>query len=299
MVQCSVYLHHENDKVRRVLWIDPNKEITDFPQRCTPHDGMQTFDISPCPADLPPHRSPMPLLEIAAASIASALAAQEGGADRIELCANLREGGTTPSYGTLIEARRRLRIPIHVLIRPRGGDFLYNDAEAETMLRDIEACVQAGADGIVIGALDADADIDIALCGRMIAAAGALDVTFHRAFDAAREREAALETIVTLGCKRVLTSGGAANAPQGADALARLVWQAAGRIAIMAGGGVNADNVRELVTRTGVTECHSSASAARRSGMRLRREDLPGLEPDFVQTDVARVRALVAALHGS
>lgn len=239
----------------------------------------------------------MPLLEIAAASIASAVAAQEGGADRIELCANLREGGTTPSFGTLVEARERLRIPIHVLIRPRGGDFLYDEAEAAVMRRDIAACVQAGADGVVIGALDADGDIDVALCRRLIEAAGPLDVTFHRAFDAARDRESALETIVALGCKRILTSGGAPSAPQGADTLAQLVRQAAGRIAIMAGGGVNADNVRELVARSGVGECHGSAGAERRSGMRLRRTDLPGLEPDFVQTDVARVRALAAALR--
>lgn len=239
------------------------------------------------------------LLEIAAASIGSALAAQEGGAGRIELCANLREGGTTPSHGTLVEARKRLHIPIHVLIRPRGGDFLYDDAEIAVMLRDIAACVQAGADGVVIGALDADGDIDSDLCRQLIAAAGSLDVTFHRAFDAARDREAALEAIVALGCKRVLTSGGAANAALGADALAQVVRQANGRIAIMAGGGVNAANVGELVVRSGVDECHASAGGERRSLMRLRRTDLPGLEPDFVQTDVARVRALVAALSSA
>ena len=241
----------------------------------------------------------MPLLEIAAASIASALAAQEGGADRIELCANLREGGTTPSHGTLVEARKRLRIPIHVLVRTRGGDFLYNEAEAAAMIGDIEDCVRSGADGVVIGALDADGNVDVALCRRLVAAAGKLDVTFHRAFDVARDPTAALEDIIALSCARVLTSGAAASAPQGAEAIARHVHQANGRIAIMAGGGVSADNVRELVTRTGVTECHSSAGATLRSGMRLRREDLPGLEPDFVQTDVARVRALVAALRGS
>jgi len=244
------------------------------------------------------HQGLMPQLEIAAASIASALAAQEGGADRIELCANLREGGTTPSYGTLVEARRRLHIPIHVLIRPRGGDFLYDEAEGEVMLRDIHACLQAGADGVVIGALNADGDIDVALCRRLIEAAGRLDITFHRAFDAARDREAALETIVALGCKRVLTSGGAASASQGAETIAQLVRQAAGRVAIMAGGGVSANNVRELVARTGIEDCHASAGGERRSGMRLRRTDLPGLEPDFVETDVARVRALAAALRG-
>jgi copper homeostasis protein len=240
----------------------------------------------------------MPLLEIAAASIASAIAAQAGGADRIELCANLREGGTTPSYGTLVEARRRLHIPIHVLVRPRGGDFLYDDVEVAAMLSDVAACAQAGADGVVIGALDADGNVDVALCRQLIAAAGTLDVTFHRAFDAARDRDAALEHIIALGCARVLTSGGAANAPQGAEAIARLVHQANGRIAIMAGGGINADNVRELIARSGVAECHSSASAEHKSSMRLRRTDLPGLEPDFVETDVARVRALAAALRG-
>lgn len=239
----------------------------------------------------------MPLLEIAAASIGSALAAQEGGADRIELCANLREGGTTPSYGTLVEARERLHIPIHVLIRPRGGDFLYDDTEIAVMVRDIAACAQAGADGVVIGALDANGNVDLAVCRRLIEAAGPLDITFHRAFDAARDRDAALDAIVALGCRRVLTSGGAPSAPLGTDALARLVRQAAGRVAIMAGGGIHADNVRELVARTGITECHASAGGERRSNMILRRTDLPGLEPDFVQTDVARVRALKAALQ--
>lgn len=239
----------------------------------------------------------MPLLEIAAASIASAIAAQEGGADRIELCANLREGGTTPSPGTIIEARARLRIPIHVLIRPRGGDFLYDEAEVATMLADIDACVQAGADGVVVGALDAEGDLDIAVCRRLIAAAGPLDVTFHRAFDAARDRHAALEAIVALGCKRILTSGGAPSAMAGADAIAQLVRQAAGRVTIMAGGGVNADNVRDLVARTGIMECHASASATQRSAMRWRNSELPGLEPDHVQTDLARVRALADALR--
>jgi copper homeostasis protein len=240
---------------------------------------------------------PMPLLEIAAASIASAIAAEEGGAERIELCANLREGGTTPSYGVLTEARARLRIPIHVLIRPRGGDFLYTEAEVAAMLRDIAACAQAGADGVVIGALDVDGNVDIPLCRRLIAAAGSLDVTFHRAFDLARDREAALETIIALGCRRILTSGGAPSAMQGADALAQYVRQAGGRIAIMAGAGVNVDNVRELIARTGVSECHASASGERHSHMRLRRTDLAGLEPDTVQTDIARVRALAAALR--
>ncbi|MFT3789556.1 MAG: copper homeostasis protein CutC [Rudaea sp.] len=241
----------------------------------------------------------MPLLEIAAASIASALAAQEGGADRIELCANLHEGGTTPSHGTLVESRRRLRIPIHVLVRPRGGDFLYDEAEIHAMIGDIEDCARSGADGVVIGALDADGNVDVALCRRLVAAAGKLDVTFHRAFDAARDPGAALEDIIALGCARVLTSGAAASVVLGAEAIAGYVRKANGRIAIMAGGGVNADNVRGLVARTGVAECHSSAGAVRRSGMHLRRENLPGLEPDFVQTDVARVRALVAALRGS
>jgi copper homeostasis protein len=238
-----------------------------------------------------------PLLEIAARSIASALAAQAGGADRLELCENLHEGGTTPSYGTLAIARDKLRIPLQVLIRPRGGDFLYDAAELEVMRRDIETCVRLGMDGVVIGALDADGAVAIAQCRELITAAGKLSVTFHRAFDVARGQAQALETLVALGCKRVLTSGAHATALEGADAIAALVRQAGDRICIMAGGGVTAANARELVARTGAPEFHSSGSATRISAMRHRAAWMRGLDPDWTQTDAECVRALVAAFE--
>ncbi|QWP75545.1 copper homeostasis protein CutC [Lysobacter sp. K5869] len=239
-----------------------------------------------------------PLLEISAGSVASALAAQDGGADRVELCDNLAEGGTTPSYGALAVARDRLRIPLYVLIRPRGGDFLYGQAERAAMLADIEACVRLGCDGVVIGALDADGEVDATVCREQIAAAGSLGVTFHRAFDAARDRGRALEAAIALGCERILTSGGAADAYSGATSIAGWVAQSAGRIALMAGAGVTPENIAELARRAGVRELHASAKGPRRSAMRYRNDALAGLSPDWSQTDAQRVRALAAALRG-
>lgn len=239
-----------------------------------------------------------PLLEISAGSLASALAAQDGGADRVELCDNLAEGGTTPSYGAVAVARDKLRIPLYVLIRPRGGDFLYDQAERAAMIADIEACVRLGCDGVVIGALDADGEVDATVCREQIAAAGSLGITLHRAFDAARDPGRALEAAVALGCERILTSGAAADAFAGAERIAALVAQAAGRIALMAGAGVTLQNIAELARRAGVRELHASAKAPRRSAMRYRNEALAGLSPDWSQSDAQRVRELVAALRG-
>lgn len=235
-------------------------------------------------------------LEIAAGSLASALAAQEGGADRVELCENLGEGGCTPSWGTLAMARDHLRIPLYVLIRPRAGDFLYDALERETMQRDIEACVRLGCDGVVIGALDADGDVDAAACRTLIAAAGALGVTFHRAFDVARDRRAALDVIAALGCERVLTSGGQAGALQGAKDIADMVEHAAGRIRVMAGAGINAGNVGALLHDSRADDVHASASAPRASAMRFHNPSLSGLSADWRQTAVEQVRALRVAI---
>lgn len=235
-------------------------------------------------------------LEIAANSLASALAAQEGGADRIELCENLGEGGCTPSYGTLAMARERVRIPLFVLIRPRAGDFRYDALERDTMLRDVEMCVRLGCDGIVTGALDADGGVDVATSSALIDAAGPLGVTFHRAFDAAAKPQAALEAVIALGCQRVLTSGARDTAPQGTDAIAATVRHADGRIGVMAGAGVTPANVRELVARTGVREVHASAKALQASSMRHRHGGLAGLAPERWRTDAAIVRALRQAL---
>ncbi|GLQ45447.1 copper homeostasis protein CutC [Dyella lipolytica] len=231
------------------------------------------------------------LLEVAAGSLASALAAQEGGADRVELCGSLAEGGITPSCGVIALVRDRVRIPIYVLIRPRGGDFLYEDAEFEIMQRDIETCVHLGCDGVVIGALNADGSVD-PRCRELVSAAGTLGVTFHRAFDASASLPRALDEAIAIGCERVLTSGGCANALQGSKVIAGLVQQAAGRITIMAGAGIRSTNLAEVVRRSGVDEVHGSARAVHRSLMRYRNPALQDLSPDTERTSVAEVRAM-------
>ncbi|KAF1017326.1 MAG: Copper homeostasis protein CutC [Stenotrophomonas maltophilia] len=235
-------------------------------------------------------------LEIASNSVASALAAQAGGADRIELFDNLAEGGTTPSHASIAIARERLAIPLFVLVRPRPGDFHYDALEAEVMLRDIAQCRVLGCDGVVIGALDADGGLDLALCRGLVQAAGPLQVTFHRAFDAARDLPAALEQVIGLGCQRVLTSGGKAGAEAGAEVLAALVQQAAGRIGVMAGAGLGPDNIAGVAQVSGCLELHASAKGARRSAMRFHNPALAGLAPDWSQTDAATVAALRVAL---
>jgi len=237
------------------------------------------------------------VLEIAANSLASALAAQEGGANRIELCAALELGGLTPSYAQIALARERIRIPIYVLIRPRTGDFVYSDGEHETMQRDIETCVSLGCDGVVIGALDENGAVDANRCRALVAAAGRLGVTFHRAFDMTHSPETALEDIIALGCERVLTSGAQADALAGAALIGKLVAQAAGRISVMPGAGVNEQNVAALRVQTGAREFHASAKRELPSRMRAG-NDLPGMTAGEVLSDVAQVRALVAALAG-
>lgn len=238
----------------------------------------------------------MALLEVAASSLTSALAAQAGGAGRVELCGQLADGGVTPSYGLVATARDRLRIPLYVLVRPRSGDFLYDEAEFELMQRDIEACVRLGCDGVVIGALDADAGVDLAGCRALVAAAGGLGVTFHRAFDAARDPARALEDVIALGCERVLTSGGHRSALEGAAHIAALVQQAAGRVRIMAGAGVRPENVADVLARSRAGELHASARGLCRSAMRWRNERLEDLAADRQETDPSIVAALVAAL---
>lgn len=236
-----------------------------------------------------------PLLEIAAGSLASALAAQAGGADRIELCANLDEGGTTQSYGTLAVVRDRVRIPIYALIRPRTGDFCYDADDIDVMRRDIETCVALGYDGIVIGALDVDGNVDEDVCRTLMEAAGSLGVTFHRAFDVARDRRAALESIIALGCERVLTSGGESTALAGAGEIAEVVRQSAGRIRVMAGAGITPSNVADVARCSTAREFHASARALRTSPSR-QLASLPGLDASWMETDEGIVRAMVDAL---
>ena len=240
-----------------------------------------------------------PQLEIAANSLASALAAQEGGADRIELCAALEIGGLTPSHATIALARARVKTPIYVLIRARAGDFVYDDAECETMLRDIEHCVAEGCDGVVLGVLDANGDVDVPRCRALIAAAGKLGVTFHRAIDVARDPRQVLEDLIALGCERVLTSGAQANALAGAALIRDLLAQAAGRIAIMAGAGVDTANIAALRAQTGAQEFHASAKRLHASRARHATAASPGMDAGEWRSDVDEVRRLVAALRAT
>ncbi|GAA0337390.1 copper homeostasis protein CutC [Actinoallomurus spadix] len=242
--------------------------------------------------------------EICLESADGVAAAAEAGADRVELCAALLEGGITPSIGMVEQAVAAAagRIKVHVIIRPRGGDFVYGPAEAAAMLRDIEAVKAAGVDGVVIGALTPDADIDTELCGRLVEAARPLSVTFHRAFDVTRDPEAAFEDVVGLGVDRLLTSGAAPSALEGSDLIAHLVEKAAGRIVILPAGGINERTAARVVQQTGVEELHFTASEALPSPSRFTR---PGIHmggalypPESVRavTSAARIQRVIAAI---
>lgn len=237
------------------------------------------------------------VLEIAANSLASALAAQEGGASRIELCSALELGGLTPSPGQVALVRDKLSIPVYVLIRPRAGDFAYAEEEHATMLADIAYCAAAGCDGVVVGALTADGDVDVTRCRELVSAANGIDVTFHRAIDVCRDPAAALEAIIGLGCARVLSSGGAASAMEGSANLRRLIEQAAGRIEIMPGAGIGASNIAALMAATGAREFHASAKRALPPRVRFMPADALGMAGGETRSDAAEVRRIVEALR--
>lgn len=200
---------------------------------------------------------PVVLFESCVETLAAAIASAEGGAQRLELCAKLDVGGTTPDAALVAQCVAAVTIPVFAMVRPRGGNFVYDAREAEHMLRDIAEMKTAGAQGMVLGALTRDGDIDTPLMRRLIDAARPLPVTCHKAFDAVRDLPAALEALCALGVDRVLTSGGAATAAEGAPMLARLVTQAGGRLIVLAGGGIRAHNVADLVHATGVREVHA------------------------------------------
>ncbi|KLD69356.1 copper homeostasis protein CutC [Xanthomonas pisi] len=237
-----------------------------------------------------------PGLEVAADSVGSALAAQDGGAMRVELCGGLDGGGLTPSYGTLAVVRERLQIPLYVLIRPRVGDFVFDAAEVEAMRRDVEQCVRLGCDGVVLGALDRHGQVDMDTMRVLIDAAGSLGVTFHRAIDVSAEPARALEDAIALGCERVLTSGARASAIEGVDVIAALVQQAAGRIGIMPGAGVSEHNVADLRARTGACEFHASARGPVSAQVPAPHTYISDLGGDYQRTDVQRVRRIVQVL---
>jgi copper homeostasis protein len=212
------------------------------------------------------------ILEICADSVESAVAAERGGASRIELCSNLLEGGVSASAGLISTVRNRLSIDIYVMIRPRGGDFCYSAAEFEAMEQDVLTAKQLGANGIVFGILKEDGDIDVARTSHLIEIARPLKSTFHRAFDMSRELSKSLSDVIRTGANRVLTSGGEQNVEDGLPAIANLVRVAGSRIAIMAGGGVRESNVHRIIEETGVREIHASVRVQLPSPMRYRNE---------------------------
>ena len=199
------------------------------------------------------------IIEIVVFNIESAINAQLGGANRIELCDNPGEGGTTPSFGVIEQAKKNLSIDVYVMIRPRGGDFSYSDYEFAAMQRDIEMCKQLKVEGVVFGILDSDGRIDRERNKKLIELARPMKVTCHRAFDMTRDPLEALEDCISVGFDRILTSGQQTQAIKGVDLIRKLNQQANSRIVIMPGSGVNEENVGELVSKTGVKEIHFSA----------------------------------------
>lgn len=240
-------------------------------------------------------------LEVCANSITSAIAAQKGGAIRVELCDNLHEGGTTPSYGEILLSRKHLHIKLYVLIRPRGGDFLYTDLEFEIMKADVRHCIDVGCDGIVVGLLNPDGTVDKERCAQLVSMAKShgLGATFHRAFDVSANLDKTLEDIIEIGFERVLTSGGKSTAMEGASSIKNLIAKAAGRIMIMAGSGILENNVADLVRYTGVKEVHSTARAVLKSRMHYQNDHIMmgkqfNNEYEILVTNPERVQKIIS-----
>jgi len=234
--------------------------------------------------------TPRYILEISVESVEAALAAERGGADRLELCANLREGGTTPPAELLRSVRERVRLPIFAMIRPRGGNFLYSDGEFAAMREAIHAARESGADGFVLGLLDAQGRVDVERTRELVERASPLPVTFHRAFDACVDLRSALDDVIKTGATRVLTSGGKQTAPEAFGVLGELVRSAGERIVVMPGSGLHAGNIGEAVEATGAREYHAGlSSVASQAG-----GDLDGFERE-VRKMVAALRAAAAS----
>lgn len=244
-----------------------------------------------------------PLIEGCVDSLASAIAADRGGADRLELCANLAIGGTTPSRALFRQVKEVCRAKVNVLIRPRFGDFLYDDAELEQMAEEISAFRDLGANGVVIGVLTPQGQLDKAAMAGLMAQVGGMEVTLHRAFDMARDPVETLEEAVELGCRTILTSGQAQDALTGAETLAELLQRADGRIDVMAGSGVRKDNIRAIYEKTGIRVFHTTGRRGSvDSGMFYRKEGvsmgLPSLsEYEIWRTDEAEFRACAQTVH--
>jgi copper homeostasis protein len=233
------------------------------------------------------------LLEIVASTVNDCIAAESGGADRIELCAAIAEGGLTPSMGTLVEAKKRVRIPVMAMARPRTGGFFCSEAEFAVMRRDAAFLLEHGADGIVFGILHSDGSLDTKRCGKMLELAGERQTVFHRAFDIVPDPFRALDGLIDLGFTRVLTSGQKQTALEGGDLIRKLVDRADGRIEVLPGSGIRAHNVRQLIDATGCTQVHMTAfvavdPAAANSQLEFGRQE---------RTDSGRVRQVKETLN--
>jgi copper homeostasis protein len=233
------------------------------------------------------------MVEICVGDLESALAAEQGGADRVELCDNLSVGGTTPSAGTIAEACRRLTIPVHVLIRPRAGDFVPSPAERAAMRFDVDMARMLGAAGVVLGVLRTDATIDRDETAALVELARPMSVTFHKAFDQTPDPEQALETLIALGVDRVLTSGGRPTALDGMDMLKRFVEQARGRIAVLAGGRLAGENLEPIITATEVREVHLGSAVHQTLAGSMTVAPRDGSEVAWSGADADKVRAIV------
>ena len=238
------------------------------------------------------------LIEIATSDFPSSFAAVQGGADRIELCDNLSEGGTTQSYGTIKLCREKLAVSLFPIIRPRGGDFFYTGDEYKIMTEDVKLCKQLGCDGVVIGLLNPDGSIDVERTRKLIDLAYPMEVTFHRAFDRCHDPFEALEQLIEIGCTRILTSGQQPTAPAGAELISELVKKAGERIVIMPGSGVRKENIRELAEKTGAIEFHSSLRTKVESRMQYRHPAFAGSTESYSHFSVLaeEVTALKNAL---
>ena len=239
------------------------------------------------------------IIEIATTDFITTQSAVKGGADRIELCAALTEGGTTPSYGMIKKCREVFSIELFPIIRPRGGDFYYTDEEYEIILQDILQCKNVGCDGVVIGLLKKDGTLPKKKTAQLVEAAYPMDVTFHRAFDRCKEPFETLEELIEIGCTRILTSGQQPAAPQGIDLIAKLIKAADDRIVIMPGSGVRKENIKQLADKSGAVEFHSSLRSKQKSKMEFIHPAFAGSEESYTNPaiDVEEVKALRKALE--
>ena len=244
------------------------------------------------------------LIEVCVDSVESAAAAAMGGAARIELCDDLLEGGTTPSAGMIEVIRERVAIGLHILIRPRGGDFCYSDSEFEVMKRDIAAAQRLGANGVVLGVLNPEGTVDEPRNRLLVDAARPLSVTFHRAFDVTRDPAESLDALLRIGIDRVLTSGRARTALEGIPTIASLRRQGANRIAVMAGGGIDEGNVLRIVTETAVEEIHLTAAVPSEGRIRYRNDNVSFRKPfppdEYLRsvTDAERIKRIATLCAG-